>query len=439
MAEGTTGRAYSQYREYFSGEILVLSPGFMGASPLGDSESAIVKRTLADSGFNPILKLYPDFAQGGYYTEADKEYRAFTSADIELLESQAQVTGVTPYITIPGTTADDQGIDIRVMPAESTDTLWQISKWSGAGAGLATDFDAVINSYGGPGADLGAILEVNIPYFKIDKMGLPYVDRGLGHKTYRVRVVGKAQFPTRAISWSDSQGNVHTEQGYLHAPEFYLTEDTWQGLWQHHGAGAPYPVVAVSLKVDNLGLLSQKSQELSETLPQWAILSVAKLATRAERYNLLDHFYQAPAHLWQGGVEVNEFAQQNYGTLTALLLFLNAGMLLASQMLASVASRRNEIGILKAIGAKKREVVNMILVEAILIAVLGASVGFSLVKLAAIHKALSNHSPFLSILTTTVVEMGGVLGVTILASLLFGALPAWRVSQLTVMEVFRNE
>ena len=160
---------------------------------------------------------------------------------------------------------------------------------------------------------------------------------------------------------------------------------------------------------------------------------------RSERHNLLDRFYRAPRELWQNFGSVRPYAPREFGLISSILLYLNAGMLLASQMLANVAARRKEIGILKALGSKRAEVVTMVLTEAVVLAMIGAVFGFGLVRIAGVHQAITNGIGLLSILLTTLREFITVTALTTTVSLVFGAIPAWRVARLTVMEVFRNE
>ena len=101
--------------------------------------------------------------------------------------------------------------------------------------------------------------------------------------------------------------------------------------------------------------------------------------------------------------------------------------------------RSNEIGVLKVIGARRREVTTMILVEAAMLALLGSLIGFFTIRLAALSQSVTNGIPMRQIFAETLGEMGLVLGLTVGVALFFGALPAWSISRLTVMEVFRRD
>jgi len=233
---------------------------------------------------------------------------------------------------------------------------------------------------------------------------------------------------------------METEQGYVHVPEVYVTEETWGALWHTQADGKPYSGDALMLRLRDLSQLNLTVAALREALPDLSVYSVAQLAAQAEGHNPIDKFYRAPQGLWVGDGEAVDFGEQaDFSGLVAGLMFLNAGMLMAGQMLAAVTARKKEIGILKAIGARQREVVAMVLIEALALTMVGALAGFVLVRLAALHQALSNNVALATVLITALKELLMVLAATTTMSLVFGVLPAWRVSKLTVMEVLRSE
>lgn len=81
----------------------------------------------------------------------------------------------------------------------------------------------------------------------------------------------------------------------------------------------------------------------------------------------------------------------------------------------------------------------MAMTEAMLISLLGSSIGFLLVRLGGIAIERSNGLPWSDILLRTVTEGATVVGMATVISLLFALLPAVRLSNLTVMGVLRGE
>lgn len=107
-------------------------------------------------------------------------------------------------------------------------------------------------------------------------------------------------------------------------------------------------------------------------------------------------------------------------------------------MLTSVMERTKEIGILRAIGWKRRRVVSMILGESCSLAVLASVIGIAMAKL--LTWALSQAPAARGLLSPQidgyVLIQGLVLAIVI--GLLGAFLPAWRAAQLSPTEAFRE-
>lgn len=432
LSQGTTRAAFREYRDYYGGDILVMSPGFIGASPVQPSSDVpIEERILADSAFSQLALLFPDFAVTGYLGEQHWRHAPLNPDRLDILASYPGVMSLTPHLTLP-VYLNGTRYELKPLPSSY-----------GAMVTLPTADALVMNSFPSrrPAYQPGERLTVMIPVIKIDADGLPFADYAAPSTAYEFTLAEKISWPTRVLTWSpEGGGDMRTEQGYVHAHELYVPQEEWLRIWQSQADAAPYPVTSVSLTVEDMSLVNTLARAIAESFPELAVMPVPSVARHVERYALLDRFYQAPAELWAyQGDGIDPYAPLEFGMITSILLYLNAGMLLASQMLASIASRRNEIGILKAIGGRNREVVGMILLEALILAIIGAGAGFTLVRAAGIHQAVTNRVGLGQIILSTFREAGIVAVLTGSVSLLFGALPAWRVARLTVMDVFRNE
>ena len=102
-------------------------------------------------------------------------------------------------------------------------------------------------------------------------------------------------------------------------------------------------------------------------------------------------------------------------------------------MLASVAERRNEIGLRLALGAQPKDVQFMFLTEAALLAILGGALGIILGVLASFIIATIAGWNFTLFLFPPLIGFS----VSFLVSIFFGFYPAYVASQLNPIEALR--
>lgn len=244
--------------------------------------------------------------------------------------------------------------------------------------------------------------------------------------------------PTRIGTFISQGGLVIKETAYLHGGYVWLPQELWQRLW-HRASGGASPVMSnLVLQVENMDDMEQIVEVLQAKYQQFTFVSVAQFASRVEKGLIIDRFYRIPKRLARPE-EVQLGVPLNVGKIMGVLFYLVAGMLIASRILTGAAARRLEIGVLKALGARRRDIAAMVLTESLLVTVLGTSIGFVLVRLGGVMKEIGNNLPLTTVLSRTLGEYGTVVGTASLVSLLFTLLPAWRMSNLTVMGVLRGE
>ena len=104
-------------------------------------------------------------------------------------------------------------------------------------------------------------------------------------------------------------------------------------------------------------------------------------------------------------------------------------------MLVSVTERTREIGLRMAVGARRRDIRNQFLVEAVLLAMLGALAGTVLGVVTA--AVIARYGGWPVLIDPAVVLLA--CGCTGLVGIAFGSLPAIRASRLDPMVALRTE
>jgi putative ABC transport system permease protein len=118
--------------------------------------------------------------------------------------------------------------------------------------------------------------------------------------------------------------------------------------------------------------------------------------------------------------------------ITGLSLFVG-GIGIMNIMFVSVAERTREIGIRKAIGAKRRTILLQFLVEAATICLIGGAIGLGIAW--PVTLVMQQYMP--AALSPTVV--GLALLVSLVTGLLSGFVPAWRAARMNPVDALRNE
>ena len=119
--------------------------------------------------------------------------------------------------------------------------------------------------------------------------------------------------------------------------------------------------------------------------------------------------------------------------VTSLALFVG-GIGIMNIMFVSVVERTREIGVRKAIGAKRRNILLQFLIEAACICLLGGAIGLGIAWLATlgVSKWL-----FPAALSGTIVVASML--VSLLTGVVSGFLPAWRAARMDPVDALRSE
>jgi putative ABC transport system permease protein len=119
---------------------------------------------------------------------------------------------------------------------------------------------------------------------------------------------------------------------------------------------------------------------------------------------------------------------------------LVAGVSILNIMMMSVTERIKEIGIMRSIGAQRKEVMSMFLYEALILGVVGSLIGglMSLLGGYAISSLLIQTTKYLFVPSSLIYIVYG-MSFGIVVSLICGIYPAWRAAQLNPIDALRHE
>ncbi len=160
-------------------------------------------------------------------------------------------------------------------------------------------------------------------------------------------------------------------------------------------------------------------------------VEAGEVLARLETADLEQAIIQAQANL---AISEAQLAQTEEGAIAAISLVVG-GIGIMNIMLVSVTERTREIGIRKAVGAKRRDILMQFLVEAVVLSVIGGLLGILLGAGIAILVEQSG-------LMTTVVSADAVLlatGFSVAVGLFFGIYPSMRAARLHPIEALRYE
>ncbi len=129
------------------------------------------------------------------------------------------------------------------------------------------------------------------------------------------------------------------------------------------------------------------------------------------------------------------------GLLTAMIAGISGislvvgGVGVMNIMLVSVTERTKEIGLLKAIGAKQKDILTQFLVEAVVMTLIGGLIGIILGISGAYAVSLVAGIPFVVSIPAIIIAVG----VSTLVGIVFGLYPARRAAQLSPIDALRYE
>jgi putative ABC transport system permease protein len=209
-------------------------------------------------------------------------------------------------------------------------------------------------------------------------------------------------------------------------------------------AGRDEPVVLLPAAV--LAAAGAQSQELPTLLVQAPdVEAVEALKTRAEQWGRT-RYGDGVVVSATGLQRLRDVAQGILifkllmGAFTAVALLVG-GIGIMNVLLASVLERTREIGVRRAVGARRRDIVQQFLAESVVIAGVGSLLGLAVglggaFAMTAIMRARTEALIYAAITPQTVLAS---IGAAVLTGVVFGLYPALRASRLAPVDAIRTE
>jgi putative ABC transport system permease protein len=184
------------------------------------------------------------------------------------------------------------------------------------------------------------------------------------------------------------------------------------------------PDVSIEIKANGLAQLDETREELRQTMRHIRHLRPEDPDDFAinQQDQFVDLFHKETRTIAIIGLFV-----------TSLSLFVG-GIGIMNIMFVSVVERTREIGVRKAIGAKRRNILLQFLIEAACICLMGGVIGLSIAWLITL---LVTHFLFTATMSVNIIIMA--LLVSLFTGIVSGFLPAWRAARMDPVEALRSE
>jgi putative ABC transport system permease protein len=216
--------------------------------------------------------------------------------------------------------------------------------------------------------------------------------------------------------------------GVLEAQGSFLGEFSWDNrvvipARYFVTAIRPFPDYEIHVKAVSIEKLPEAREELRGVMRRIRRLRPGQADDFAinEQQLFLNNFNRVAGMIATGGLFI-----------TGLSLFVG-GIGIMNIMFVSVAERTREIGIRKAIGAKKRTILIQFLIEAAGICLFGGLLGLCI----AVPCTLLLKKVMPAVLSPQIVVLA--IAVSLVTGIVSGFLPAWRAARMNPVDALRNE
>lgn len=180
--------------------------------------------------------------------------------------------------------------------------------------------------------------------------------------------------------------------------------------------------------------LSEITLTLSHEKLVSATASMVRTLLEKSHRDSNDFEIQVPLELLQQAEREKQIWNLVLGSIAGISLLVG-GIGIMNIMLATVTERTREIGIRRALGAKRRDIISQFLVETMVLSTFGGLLGIALGI--AIPTVVSISSEIQTMISFRAI--GLAFGISVLIGIVFGVYPARRAAMLDPIEALRHE
>lgn len=432
-----------------------------------------------------IEHFFPEILNFGYLDNSS--HTPFDTEFLQQLADNEYITAVYPRYQIPIWHNGYWGNQLRYLRGRDY-TLDQNlvghpqnyliggSRWFTSGE---SDFTCVVArvATSDSAADIpfvGKIITVEVP--KIGYNGSSYLFDFTDPLQFELQIVGLLNLVIDEVTLSS--GTVIPLEWKME--EIQVPLPVWQRIWTEASGGTDFIPAEVALQIADITYLEDIALELEPKTSDHTLISVPRLAEKAlqqghlanadliitaniqflsERLTYPDLPLEEREHLnslireleWSlaatplsseiAPIENPQGLPADLRLPAVVLIFANSALVMAANLLIMVSDRKREIGILKAVGSRRIEIIQMVWAESALLSTMGSSAGFLVMRLPVVLNQIfaGAKDGYAAIFIRFLQDALLVYAASIGAALLFAILPALRLANLSVMEVTQSE